>query len=126
MGTKSTTSFILIVRSFTRRPNHDMEPLFYLRTETRFQLTDFTMHRTGNLSISCPFTLTYPKHIRFTRSLNSCLLHMCLHRIHHLELHPISNKHARPRSDIRCSPNTTLSNQLTIAFASLSLQMNSI
>ena len=29
MGPKSTTSFILIVRSFTFCPNHDMGPIFY-------------------------------------------------------------------------------------------------
>ena len=39
---------------------------------------------------------------------------------YHLELQSISNKHAIPRSDIRFSPNTTLCNQLIIAFASLS------
>ena len=33
MGPKSTTSFILIVRSFTCRPNHDMGPIFYLCTD---------------------------------------------------------------------------------------------
>ena len=35
MGPKSTTSFILIVRSFTCRPSHDMGPIFYLRTDAR-------------------------------------------------------------------------------------------
>ena len=35
MGPKSTTSFILIVRSFTCRTNHDMGPIFYLRTDAR-------------------------------------------------------------------------------------------
>ena len=28
MGPKSTTGFILIMRSFTCRPNHDMGPIF--------------------------------------------------------------------------------------------------
>ena len=37
MELKFTTSFILIVRSFTCRPNHDMGPIFYLRTDTRFK-----------------------------------------------------------------------------------------
>ena len=35
MGSKSTTSFILNVSSFTCHPNHDMGPIFYLRTDTR-------------------------------------------------------------------------------------------
>ena len=35
MAPKSTTSFILIVRYFTCRPNHDMGPIFYLRTDAR-------------------------------------------------------------------------------------------
>ena len=35
MGLKSTTSFIHIVRSFTCRPNHDMGPIFCLRTDAR-------------------------------------------------------------------------------------------
>ena len=35
MGPKSTTSFILIVRSFTCRPSHDMGPIFFLRTDAR-------------------------------------------------------------------------------------------
>ena len=34
-GPKSTTSFILIVRSFTCRLNHDMRPIPYLRTDAR-------------------------------------------------------------------------------------------
>ena len=50
----------------------------------------------------------------------SHVYYMCLHRAHHLEFHSISNKHALPRSDIRCTPNTTLSNQLNIALASIS------
>ena len=33
MAPISTTSFILIVRSFTCLINHDMEPIFYLRTD---------------------------------------------------------------------------------------------
>ena len=32
---KCTTSFILIVRSFTSHPSHDMGPIFYLRTDAR-------------------------------------------------------------------------------------------
>ena len=35
MGPKYTTSCILIVRSFTCHPNHDMESIFYLRTNAR-------------------------------------------------------------------------------------------
>ena len=35
MGPNSTTSFILIVRSFTCRPNNDMGPIFYLRIDAR-------------------------------------------------------------------------------------------
>ena len=35
MGPKSTTSFIRIVGSFTCLPNHDMEPIFYLRTDAK-------------------------------------------------------------------------------------------
>ena len=35
MGPKSTSSFILKLRSFTCRTSHDMGPIFYLRTDAR-------------------------------------------------------------------------------------------
>ena len=71
-------------------------------------------------NLSTPFTLTSPKQIRFTSSFNPNVLHICLYRAHHPDLHPISKRHALPRSAIRFSLNTIRSNQLTIAVASLS------
>ena len=45
---------------------------------------------------------------------------MCLHLDHHLDLHPMSIKHALPISDTIFSSNTTLNIHFTIAFAFLS------
>ena len=64
-----------------------------------------------------PFTLTSLKQIRFTNSINPNLLHMCLHLDHHLDVHPISIKHALQISDTKFSSNTTLNIHFTIAFS---------
>ena len=42
------------------------------------------------LRFPIPFTLASLSQIRFTNSINPNLLHICLHRAHHLDLHPIS------------------------------------
>ena len=73
------------------------------------------IHSKSIQSIHTNMSQTY----RVYQIIKSCVLHMCLHLAHHLELHPISNKHTLPGSDTRCSPNATISNQLIMAFASL-------
>ena len=67
-----------------------------------------------------PFTLTSLRQIRCTYSNSPDLLHICLHLDHHLDLHPISIRHALPISDTIFSSNTTLNIHFTIAIASLS------
>ena len=54
----------------------------------------------------------------FTKSIIPNILHMCLHRDHHLDLHHMPIKHPLPISDTRLSLNTTLID-FTIYFASL-------
>ena len=76
-----------------------------------FQNSPFTF--TPNLTIL--FKLTSLNQIRFTNSKSPNLLHICLHRDHHLDLHPNSIKHALPISDTRFSSNTTLNIHFTIA-----------
>ena len=80
----------------------------------------YTTSLTFILRFTIPFTLASLSQRRFTNSINPNLLHICLHRAHHLDLHPISTKHALPNSDIRFSSNTTLNIHFTIAFASRS------
>ena len=70
--------------------------------------------------LSTAFTLTSPKQIRFARSFKLNVLHICMHRAHHPDSHPISKRHALHRSEIWFSLNTIRRNQLAIAFASLS------
>ena len=64
-----------------------------------FQNSPFTF--IPNFTI--PFKLTYLNQIKFTNSKSPNLLHVCLHRDHHLDLHPHSIKHALPISDTRFS-----------------------
>ena len=72
-------------------------------------------------NFTIPFKLTSLNQIRFTNTKRPNLLHVCLHRDHHLELHPNSIKHALPISDTRFSSNTTFNIHFTITFTSLSL-----
>ena len=81
-----------------------------------FQNSKFTF--IPNFTI--PFKLTSLNQIRFTNSKSPNLLHICLHRDHHLDLHPNSIKHALPISDTRFSSNTTFNIHFTIDFSSLS------
>ena len=53
MWPKSTTSFILIVRYFTCRPNHEMGPIFYC-APTEGQLACSSKPRTRDHSVSSP------------------------------------------------------------------------
>ena len=107
---------------------HNYSSRFYNQPTwfSHLQTSSMFFHSPLIPSLSTPFTLTSPKQIRFTSSFKPNLLHICLHLAHHPDLHPISKRHALPRSAIRFSLNTIRSNQLTIAFASLSLQKYSI
>ena len=77
-----------------------------------------TSSSTFILGFTIPFTLASLSQI--IKSIIPNLLHICLHRAHHLDLNPISTKHDIPISDIRFSSNTTLNIHFTFAFAFLS------
>ena len=81
-----------------------------------FQNSPFTF--VPNFTI--PFKLTSLNQIGFTNSKSPNLLHICLHRDHHLDLHSNSIKHALPISDTRFFSNTTFNIHLIIDFTSLS------
>ena len=57
-----------------------------------------TSSSTFVIMFTIPFTLASFSQVRFTNSINPNLLHICLHCAHHLDLHPISAKHALPIS----------------------------
>ena len=44
--------------------------------------------------LTIPFTLTSLNNIRLTNAISPNLVHICLHLAHHLDLHPVSIKHA--------------------------------
>ena len=96
---------------------HGSLPTSLILSQMRFFHTSFS---TFLPSFTIPFTLASLSQIRSTNSINPKLLHICLNRAHHLDLHHILTKHAIPISNIRLSSNTTLNIYFTIAFASLS------
>ena len=71
-------------------------------------------------NFTIPYELTSLNQRMFTISRSPHLIHMCLDRDHHLDLHHNSIKHALPISDTRFSSKTTLNIHFSIAFASLS------
>ena len=121
---KLNTLYLSIICTYTLSLSVSSNPLFHTCLPTSlillqmcfFQYFPFTF--IPNFTI--PFKLTSLNQIRFTNSKSPNLLHICLHRDQHIDLHPNSIKHALPISDTRFSSNTTFNIHFTIDFASLS------
>ena len=103
--------------------NYILRPCIQLPIIPTHSLSFFYASAYYSTSLSYISLFLFLFHHKFTNSNSPNLLHMCLHLDYHLDLHPISMKHALPISDSKFPSNTTLNIHFTIAFASLSSKL---